>query len=59
MLCSAKNTDIICLVETWLDGDIEDCELSTAGNYNIVRLDRTDTVVVWQYFSITHLHIMF
>ena len=38
-LCSANTPDIVCLVETWLSGDVLDREVSIP-NYTIVRLDR-------------------
>ena len=37
--CSANTPDIVCLVETWLSGDVLDREVSIP-NYTIVRLDR-------------------
>ena len=39
LLCAAENPSIVCLVETWLEGDIQDTEL-TIPNYTIIRLDR-------------------
>ena len=40
LICSAYSPDIVCIVETWLDGVISDSEISVQG-YTIVRLDRT------------------
>ena len=40
MQCWKPRPTDVCLVETWLDGDIDDCELSIVGKYVIVHLDR-------------------
>ena len=45
LFCSVYSPDIICVVETWLDGDILDSEISIQG-YSIVRLDVLDMAVV-------------
>ena len=39
ILAPLHNPDIICIVESWLDETILDCEL-TILNYNFVHLDR-------------------
>ena len=39
ILCSVYSPDIICVVESWLDVDILDCEISVQG-YSVIRLDR-------------------
>ena len=38
-ICCASNPDIVCIVESWLSGDISDDEIALSG-YSIVRLDR-------------------
>ena len=38
-ICCASNPDIVCIVESWLSGDISDDEIAVSG-YSIVRLDR-------------------
>ena len=39
ILCSVHSPDIICVVESWLDSDITDSEISIQG-FSIIRLDR-------------------
>ena len=38
LICASENPDIVCLVETWLDGDIGDNEFGIP-NYSVIRLD--------------------
>ena len=38
LICASENPDIVCLVETWLDGDIDDSELGIP-SYSVIRLD--------------------
>jgi len=38
-LCATNLTDTVCVVETWVDNSILDCELNIPG-YSIVRHDR-------------------
>ena len=38
-LCATNPPDIVCVVETWVDNSILDCELNIPG-YSIVRHDR-------------------
>ena len=39
LLASVHNPDIICIVETWLEGNVDDTEISIPG-YHPIRLDR-------------------
>ena len=39
VLCSSYSPDIICVVESWLDSNITDLEISLQG-YSVIRLDR-------------------
>ena len=50
------NTDCICIVETWLNGDILDNELCIEG-YDIIRLDRNrhgGGVLIYVSFTFSH-----
>ena len=38
-LCCASKPDVVCIVESWLDGKVSDEEISISGHH-IVRLDR-------------------
>jgi len=38
-LCPTNSPDIVCVVETWIDNSILDCELNIPG-YSIVKHDR-------------------
>ena len=40
ILCSLFSPHVICVVESWLDSDIVDSEISIQG-YSIIRLDRS------------------
>ena len=40
ILCSIYSPDVICVVESWLDTDIDDSEISIQG-YSVIRLDRS------------------
>ena len=39
IICSLFSPDIVCIVETWLDGNIDDTEVAIQG-YHVYRLDR-------------------
>ena len=39
LLASVHNPDIICIVEIWLEGNVDDTEISIPG-YRSIRLDR-------------------
>ena len=38
-ICLLQNPDIVCVVETWLDSDVQNTKISIP-NYELVRLDR-------------------
>ena len=39
LICASCNPDIVCVVETWLDGEIADTEVAIP-NFSLTRLDR-------------------
>ena len=39
LLCLTENPDVVCVTETWLDVDVDDCEIEIPG-YLCCRLDR-------------------
>ena len=39
VICETTKPDVVCIVETWLDGDISDSEI-TITDYNVTRLVR-------------------
>ena len=59
ILCSVYSPDIICVVESWLDSDITDSEISVQG-FSVIRLDRCrhgDVKTVFSYlFSFVQGH---
>ena len=44
LICASESPDIVCLVETWLDGDIDDSELGIP-SYSVI-FDLTTTGMV-------------
>ena len=41
VICGTIKPDVVCIVETWLDGDVTDSEITiTDYNINVRRLDR-------------------
>ena len=46
ILCSSFSPDIVCIVETWLDDNIDDTEVSIQG-YHVYRL--ADMVVAYYF----------
>ena len=40
ILCSLYSPDVICVVESWLDSDVIDSEVSIQG-YSVIRLDHS------------------
>ena len=39
LVCMSEQPDVVCIVETWLDENILESEISV-DNYSVVRLDR-------------------
>ena len=40
VICSFFSSDLVCILESWLDDSITDCEISVQ-SYSIVRLDHS------------------
>lgn len=53
-LCSAEKPDILCLVETWLDSNIDNMNFYLV-TIILFALIEIDMVVVWQYLFTIHL----
>ena len=49
------NLDLVCLIETWLQGHIHD-NIVTINSFNLVRLDRKESVYIrwWMYIYIKY-----
>ena len=40
VICASQNPGFVCIVETWLNSEVDDSEICIQG-YSIVRLDRS------------------